>query len=318
MWTYCVHCTSVMYIFRAEAVRDNFVVKMIPMLNPDGVARGHYRTDTRGVNLNRVYLNPDRQLHPSIFAARSIMLHHHKKGVNNKDRMRSDPHKPTSLNTSTCTCIFTRGKELRSRGGSAKVQVKRAHSGLRCRSLTYPVTNTHVHAHRESLQESSQSQCVWHGGNSALNSSTVKNEETEVSIVTYNKNSQTKPFQDSMCHIHMTFFVQTSTCVCIDFTSTHVHTVPQSGIVLYVDLHAHATKRGCFFYGNFFKEEKQQVENMLYPRLVEVNSPHLDFEHCVFSEKNMYSSDKRDGTSKEGSGRVALHKATGLIHWCAH
>lgn len=109
--------------------------------------------------------------------------------------------------------------------------------------------------------------------------------------------------------IHMTLFIQTSTLVYI---------VPQSGIALYVDLHAHATKRGCFFYGNFFKEEKQQVENMLYPRLVGLNSPHLDFEHCVFSEKNMYSSDKRDGTSKEGSGRVALHKATGLIHWCVH
>lgn len=174
--------TYVLFFFRAEAVRDNFVVKMIPMLNPDGVAHGHYRTDTRGVNLNRVYLNPDRQLHPSIFAARSIMLHHHKKGVN-KDRMRSDPHKPTSLNTSTC--ILTRGKELRSRGGSAKVQVKRAHAGLifHCRSLTYPVTSTHVHAHRESLQETSQNQCVWHSSNSALNSSTVKNEGTEVGII---------------------------------------------------------------------------------------------------------------------------------------
>lgn len=178
-----IHILFCLYFFRAEAVRDNFVVKMIPMLNPDGVARGHYRTDTRGVNLNRVYLNPDHQLHPSIFAARSIMLHHHKRGVNNKDRMRSDLHKPTSLNTSTC--ILTRGKQHRSRGGSAKVQVKRAHSGLmmRCRSLTYPVTSTHVHAHTESLKESSQNQCLWDFGNSALKSSTIMREGTEVSIM---------------------------------------------------------------------------------------------------------------------------------------
>lgn len=81
-----------------------------------------------------------------------------------------------------------------------------------------------------------------------------------------------------------------------------------------MDLHAHATKRGCFFYGNFFKEVSQQVENMLYPKLVALNSPHLDFDQCLFSEKNMSSTDKRDGTSKEGSGRVALHRATGLIH----
>lgn len=149
------------------------------MLNPDGVACGHYRTDTRGVNLNRVYLNPDRQLHPSIFAARSVMLHHHKRGVS----VRSDPNKSTSMNTS---CIFMRGKEQRSRGGSAKVQVKRAYSGLkmRCRSLTYPA-NTHVHTcmHTESLKESSQNQCLCYGDNSALKSSPVRNGGTEVSIM---------------------------------------------------------------------------------------------------------------------------------------
>ena len=29
----------------------------------------------------------------------------------------------------------------------------------------------------------------------------------------------------------------------------------------------------------------------------------------------MYSRDKRDGMSKEGSGRVAMYKMTGLPHW---
>ena len=94
--------------------------------------------------------------------------------------------------------------------------------------------------------------------------------------------------------------------------------IVQGGVDVYIDLHAHATKRGCFFYGNFLEDEQQQVENMLYPRLVALNTPHLDFEHCLFSEKNMYTSDKRDGTSKEGSGRVALYKATGLVHWYVH
>lgn len=57
-----------------------------------------------------------------------------------------------------------------------------------------------------------------------------------------------------------------------------------------------------------------QVENLLYPRLIAVNSAHFDFLGCNFSEKNMYARDKRDGQSKEGSGRVAIHKAIGLLH----
>jgi hypothetical protein len=92
-------------------------------------------------------------------------------------------------------------------------------------------------------------------------------------------------------------------------------TTKNSGIAFYVDLHAHATKRGVFMYGNYFGNDLEQAENMLFPKVISLNSPHLDFEHCVFSEKNMYTADKRDGLSKEGSGRVAMHKATGIIHW---
>ena len=86
-------------------------------------------------------------------------------------------------------------------------------------------------------------------------------------------------------------------------------------MALYVDLHAHATKRGIFMFGNYFSNVAEAAENMLFPKLLSLNSQHLDFEHCVFTERNMYTMDKREGTSKEGSGRVAMHKATGIIPW---
>ena len=50
-----------------------YVFKIVPFLNPDGVYNGLYRSDTLGHNLNRVYLNPNLETQPSIYAARKII-----------------------------------------------------------------------------------------------------------------------------------------------------------------------------------------------------------------------------------------------------
>jgi hypothetical protein len=55
---------------RAQLLRSMFVFKIVPMLNPDGVALGNYRGDDLGENLNRVYNDPSQTLHPTIWAVK--------------------------------------------------------------------------------------------------------------------------------------------------------------------------------------------------------------------------------------------------------
>ena len=144
---------------------DNFVFVIIPMLNPDGVYKGHYRTDSQGLNLNRFYMNPSPIDHPSIYAVKELAIYL----------------------------------------------------------------------------------------------------------------SQTKR------------------------------------LFMYIDLHAHASKKGCFIFGNSL-DYKNQVEICLFPKLLSMNSRHFDYEASDFSMKNMFSKEKGDEFSKEGSGRVAIHKATGIMY----
>ncbi|XP_058837130.1 uncharacterized protein LOC131693378 isoform X4 [Topomyia yanbarensis] len=87
----------------------------------------------------------------------------------------------------------------------------------------------------------------------------------------------------------------------------------KSNMFLYIDLHGHASKKGVFMYGNHLPNTIEAVECMLLPRLMSLNSQHFHYDACNFSERNMYYKGKRDGLSKEGSGRVAIYKCTGLI-----
>ena len=61
--------------FSAEAValRREFVFKIVPMLNPDGVISGNYRTSLAGCDLNRRWDEPSPTQHPTIFHARQLV-----------------------------------------------------------------------------------------------------------------------------------------------------------------------------------------------------------------------------------------------------
>jgi len=50
------------------------------MINPDGVYHGHYRSDTRGVNLNRAYGVAQPGEHPAVFAITSLVRQLHERG----------------------------------------------------------------------------------------------------------------------------------------------------------------------------------------------------------------------------------------------
>ena len=87
---------------------------------------------------------------------------------------------------------------------------------------------------------------------------------------------------------------------------------------MYLDFHAHASKRGCFIYGNVLDTFEEQVQNQLYCKLIAMNTPvipttissdivvieirvynslflqHFDYEGCLFSKEHMFRIDPGD------------------------
>ena len=84
-------------------------------------------------------------------------------------------------------------------------------------------------------------------------------------------------------------------------------------IKFYFDLHAHASKRSCFVFGNNMPTESL-TETQVLAKLIELNSGFFEFSECDFSEKSMATKDPKDHHSKEGSGRVNFFKAFGVVH----
>ena len=63
----------------AKYLRDNFIIKVIPMINVDGVVCGNSRTSLAGCDLNRRWINPNEYLHPEIFYLKELINNFAKK-----------------------------------------------------------------------------------------------------------------------------------------------------------------------------------------------------------------------------------------------
>jgi|GEM_PF-1036690 len=61
----------------AKMLRELYVFKIVPMLNPDGVYHGNYRTSLSGCDLNRTWMKPSPHDHPTIWHTKSMIRQTH-------------------------------------------------------------------------------------------------------------------------------------------------------------------------------------------------------------------------------------------------
>lgn len=57
----------------ARTLRENFIFKIVPMLNIDGVVNGNYRCNLTGVDLNRQWIDPSKKNHPTIYHTKQLI-----------------------------------------------------------------------------------------------------------------------------------------------------------------------------------------------------------------------------------------------------
>ena len=56
-----------------DSILSNYVVKLVPMVNPDGVTIGNSRASLVGLDLNRRWAEPNASIHPEIYFLKRVM-----------------------------------------------------------------------------------------------------------------------------------------------------------------------------------------------------------------------------------------------------
>lgn len=54
-------------------IRHNFVLIIVPMINPDGVSIGNSKCSLSGHDLDKYWRNPDRFIHPEIYYTKKVI-----------------------------------------------------------------------------------------------------------------------------------------------------------------------------------------------------------------------------------------------------
>ena len=85
---------------------DNFIFKLIPIINVDGVSNGYFRLNTEGYNLNRCYLGPSPKINPENYAITKLFYHY---SSNYKVRYYFDLHADMNVRG-----VYTFGNALKS------------------------------------------------------------------------------------------------------------------------------------------------------------------------------------------------------------
>ncbi len=58
---------------RYESILQSYIVKLVPMINIDGVIIGNARSSLLGLDLNRRWTDPNPILHPEVYFMKNMM-----------------------------------------------------------------------------------------------------------------------------------------------------------------------------------------------------------------------------------------------------